>query len=288
MHKLMNLEAAPRPVTRSFRPLPARSIPQASAISGRYFSKQLITGLPLVTADLLTLAVVAVLVSLVSGLVGASLMGILPFLAIALIVVNTIHGLYPAIGIHPAEELRLCSISTSVVGVTALALALATSTAAGLMIAGVVVWIGLLVGIPLSRGAARLLAGRFDFWTQPVLIIGGIQEGAKLFQEMQANRSCGLRPLGIIADPASQWRNEDLVGKDSASLCIGTLEEAASIAAIEGVYWVVVISSGGRDSDHDRDFERYLHNIPHRLYTFEDQHRNEYEDLFAESSSLHS
>jgi hypothetical protein len=288
MHRLLNPEAAVRPVSGSFRPLPARSVPQASVISGKYFSKQLITSLPLVAADLLTLAVVALLVSLVSGLVGASLMGILPSLAVAMIVVNTIHGLYPAIGIHPAEELRLCSISTSAVGVTALALALATSTAAGLMIAGGVVWVGLLVGIPLSRGAARLLASRFDFWTQPVLIVGDIQESAKLIHEMQANRSCGLRPLGIIADPASQWRNEDLVGKDGASLCIGTLEEAASIAALAGVYWAVVISSGGRDSDHDLDIERYLHNIPHRLYTFEDQHRNEYEDLFAESSSLHS
>lgn len=284
----MNLEAAPRPVRSGYRPLPARSIPQASAISGRYYFQQLITGLPLMAADFLTLAIVGAIVSLFAGLAGIPMMGILTFLAMALIAVNAFNGLYPAIGIHPAEELRMCSISTSSVAVTALAIAIATSTTATLIVAGMVIWLGLLVGIPLSRGATRLLAGRFDFWAQPVLIIGNIQESAKLVREMQANRSCGLRPLGIIADPASQWRNEDLVGKDGASLCIGTLEEAATIAALEGVYWAVVISSDDRDLDHNSDIERYLHNIPHRLFTFEDQHRNEYEDLFAESASLHS
>jgi hypothetical protein len=79
-----------------------------------------------------------------------------------------------------------------------------------------------------------------------------------------------------------------MVSPASASLCIGTLEEAASIAEFEGVYWAVVISSSGGDTDRALDIESYLYNIPHRLYLLEEQHRNGYETLLAESTRFHT
>ena len=285
MHKLMNLEAAPRRKQRSFHTLPARSIPNASPVSGRYFRQQLLTSLPLAAADFLTLAACVGIVSLLVGSTGVSLLGLLPFLAVSLIVVNFFQGLYPAVGFHPAEELRLCSISTSAVAVTAIALSLATSAGISLIGAAVMIWIGLLIVIPLSRSAMRILVARFDYWAQPVLIIGEIDEAKKLIREMETNRTSGLRPLGIITHPRAQWRNEDLADIDA--LCIGTLEEAASIAALEGVFWAIIISSGAAEFDQ-HDVESYLHNIPHRLYTFEEQHQSGYENILAESASFHS
>lgn len=284
----MNLEAAPRRNRLGSRKLPARSIPKTAAVSEKYFSRQLITSLPLAVADVVTLTIMVAIVSLLFGTSGGFLLGLLPFLAAALIIVNAFNGLYPAIGFHPAEELRLTSLSLSSVAVTALALALATSTGAGLIFAGFVLWIGLLIVTPLTRSATRMLAARSDHWAQPVLIVGEVKRASELFREMQNNRTCGLRPLGIIADPVSQWSTEEVVRHEDASFVIGAVEEAVLIAEREGVFWAVVIRSGIQDSDHDDEIERQLKNIPHRLYISEEHHRNGYESIFAESTSFHS
>ena len=132
----------------------------------------------------------------------------------------------------------------------------------------------MLIVIPLTRSTARQWAARFDFWAQPVLIVGSVHEGAILAREMKAGRSCGLRPLGIIADPTSQWRNGEAINDKDAALCIGTLDEAASIAESNGIYWAIVISPDGQVRGDDLNVEDYLTNIPHRLYNFEEQYRN--------------
>ena len=149
------------------------------------------------------------------------------------------------------------------------------------------IWIALLIVTPLSRSATRNLLARFDFWAQPVLIIGEIDGAKELIHEMETNRTSGLRPLGIVTHPRAQWSNEGLADIDANSLCIGTLEEAASIAELEGVFWAIVISSGAVGFDQN-DVEGYLHNIPHRLYTIEEQQRSENENLLAESAGFHS
>ncbi len=283
----MNIEAAPRRPKRIYRTLPARSVPNASPVSGRYFRQQLLTSLPLAAADFVTLAACIGMASLVVGSTSVSLLSLLPFLALSLIVVNFFLGLYPAIGFHPAEELRLCSISTSAVAVTAIAIAAGTSAGISLIIATVMIWIALLIVTPLSRSATRNLLARFDFWAQPVLIIGEIDGAKELIHEMETNRTSGLRPLGIVTHPRAQWCNEDLADIDANSLCIGTLEEAASIAELEGVFWAIVISSGAVEFDQN-DVEGYLHNIPHRLYTIEEQQQSENENILAESAGFHS
>lgn len=288
MHDLLNIETRPRRRRQIPTPRPSPPVERISTVGSPYLRQQLVTSLPLLVSDLLGLAIVFGSISLTAGAFGDDLLRLFPYLALALFTANAMNGLYPAVGIHPAEEFRKCGISTSTMAATALSLAIASSdTSFGHFIVGIVIWLGLLVGIPMTRSAARILAGRFDFWAQPVLIVGDIREGIKLTREMLANRTCGLRPIGIISDPASHWLTDDKIREEDVAFCIGTLDEAASIAKKRGVYRAVIITNG-QEAENALGIERYLYNIPHRLYIYERKQRDERDTLPTEPTRFYS
>ena len=291
MHDLMEsatVVGAPRLQDQLPQPGPTRPPARLSRAGFRYLAQQLFTSAPLIAADVLALTLVCGIVSLVPALATTpSLLHVLPFLAAAMIAVHALSGLYPAIGIHPAEELRRYSVSASALAITALCLVLATDFTFGQVATIVVVWMLMLAALPLGRGCARQLAARFDSWAQPVLIIGDFETGASLARDLERNRSCGLRAVGIVGAANSQWQHEEEFRIDGTAHWLGTLEDAASIAADRGIYWAVIIANGHPAVDHQA-IEDCLTNIPHRLYTCEKASRNGREVSFVESAGFDS
>ncbi|PAY17910.1 polyprenyl glycosylphosphotransferase [Rhodopirellula sp. SM50] len=55
------------------------------------------------------------------------------------------------------------------------------------------------------RPVARLFLSRFDWWTQPVVIVGNGAASRQLFDRLDRSRHEGLRPAGIVFDPTRHW-----------------------------------------------------------------------------------
>lgn len=256
----------------------AKTLPRRTGI--RYLVRQLGTSLPLLLSDVLAIILIVWVATRMIEPDSARLASsLLPYLCAAIVVAFALSGLYPAIGLHPAVELKNCSIATTTVFATGLCFWLATAEVSPwpAFIVGLS-WILILMAVPFVRSAARQLSSRFDFWTQPVLIFGDVTRGAEIFREMHGNRRCGLRPLGIIADNASQW----LEAETDPDIGIATAEKATSIANYHRVYWAVIVSESGHFNGEAEHIEECLAGIPHRLYIDEELRQNGVQDAFVE------
>jgi Undecaprenyl-phosphate galactose phosphotransferase WbaP len=217
------------------------------------------SGFPLLVVDLL-----ATLLALSAANSAAIILGGAPmipasaaaaFMAWTLLVQH-IHGLYPACGLpHTLEfrrSLRTCLIVTSGLAVgllfggsASLSTWLAFATLTGI----------LSILLPGLRSIARSLLCGLDWWSQPVVIIGSSQAAEDLYARLNRSRQEGVRPLGILFDPA---QSHD-VPASKGRYYIGPLTDLETILTSTGTCRVAVadksVSSGV-------DFHIY-HGIPH-------------------------
>lgn len=117
--------------------------------------------------------------------------------ALALVAAFAMSGLYPACGISAAAEFRKV-ISTGAIVQAVFAISMLQSLG-GIPFARLCLSMALSVGLlPIYRGIARQLCSHFNWWSQPVLIVGdGIQDH-DLFETLRRDPASGLRPAGIV------------------------------------------------------------------------------------------
>ncbi|OYP34116.1 hypothetical protein CGZ80_16435 [Rhodopirellula sp. MGV] len=113
-----------------------------------------------------------------------------------------LHGLYPACGVSYASEFGSI-IRTWMVGTAAVGFALALRhTLANYPWAAWVAFSGtLFFSLAAVRPFARRLFSGFDWWAQPVVIVGNGEDAKRLFTRLERSRHEGLRPAGIVFDP---------------------------------------------------------------------------------------
>ncbi len=207
------------------------------------------TGLPLVAADAVAAAAAAG-VAMLCGFGTASLAS--PWFALTVValslILHHVHGLYPACGMTYAIEFRRI-IKTSVMACVAIGIGILFATGiAGFPWLG---WAALCVSLTLSLSATRPMVRRWlsrrDWWAQPVVVVGNGERAARLVERLRHSRIEGVRPVGVVFDPAPHWLHSPPNGQ-------------ASLVGHD--------SPGGHDSDSDEAAER-------RKSDFENSYRRE-------------
>ncbi|MDM4018947.1 sugar transferase [Roseiconus lacunae] len=117
-----------------------------------------------------------------------------------------LNGLYPACGQSYSTEfrgiLRTCMLVSVVVG---FALMTKHDWAIGPLMTWGAFSISLFFSLASLRPVVRRVLGRFDWWTQPVVILGNGAESRQMLMRLNASRQHGLRAAGIVFDPNRYW-----------------------------------------------------------------------------------
>jgi len=151
---------------------------------------------------------------------------ILP-VAICLVIVYSIVGLYPGTGLGPVEELRRLALSTTLVclGFIALTFYARITTDWSRAIIGLT-WSFSVFGMPISRKFFRRLALRFKLWGEPVVVIGDPEDAIKVTKEFRNHPLTGFWPVlcvttdfisnifPILASPEQEVWNENILFRD--------------------------------------------------------------------------
>jgi Undecaprenyl-phosphate galactose phosphotransferase WbaP len=110
-----------------------------------------------------------------------------------------IAKLYPAIGVSPVEELRLLSISTTVVFLWLGTLTFYMHNFERYSRASFgLAWLFALILVPTSRHIFRSIFSSLGLWGEPIALIGYGECGAHLLNILTKNPKLGYRPVVII------------------------------------------------------------------------------------------
>jgi Undecaprenyl-phosphate galactose phosphotransferase WbaP len=175
------------------------------------------------------------------------------------VLLNIEMGLYPGVRLSPVEELRRLVVSVTCMFIV-WAMGVAMLTADGLarqwwFLLGV--YFACLVTLPICRGWARYLLGRWTPWGIPVLVCGDDPTAIKLFQWLGDNRQLGLRPVGVLGD------REAIGAAPDDAWYAGSWDQTHQVAVERGVYWAVVVPPESRPGAVASLIADYLYTIPH-------------------------
>jgi Undecaprenyl-phosphate galactose phosphotransferase WbaP len=162
------------------------------------------TKLPLVVADLLTIALCGVLAHLVVWIsipAAAAAMGRTePASLAALAIIYWLGGSYFGSGIHPVVELRnLVHLSTFWL----LAGAVGSRFDHTFILWAGTIWLAAVSVIPSTRAVVRYFCGHRSWWGYPALIIGSAQTAPAVAHGLMRDPESGLRPMAIT-DPMAR------------------------------------------------------------------------------------
>jgi Undecaprenyl-phosphate galactose phosphotransferase WbaP len=168
-----------------------------------------------------------------------------------------ILGLYPGMGLHPAEEIRLTTYAT-----TAVFVVLATATflfkVGPIYSRGVflLAWGFGLILMNLSRPLARRIFSRKSWWGYPVVILGAGETGRLIVRTLLSHPGLGLRPTALLDDDPAKW------GSYEGVPILGGIDRAVEIAE-EGVRHAILAMPGVPRARLleilDKDVDRFPH-----------------------------
>jgi Undecaprenyl-phosphate galactose phosphotransferase WbaP len=237
----------------------------SSRTSKRYLTQVLLTSAPLAAADLFSSVIACLLAVISHGELNLStelrLLSLLPFLALVLLFVYLMFGLYPGNGLSPIFELKQITIATTVVFIVFLAANLALG-ARGISTAMLgTAWLFSIFFAPVMRSLVRRICSSFEWWGQPVLIFGGRDAGISNYRYLSLRPHFGLKPVGIIDDLGLR-PTKDLPDPPPY---LGTFEMAPSIANDSRVFWAVVAMPERSSAEVNRVVKMYVRHFPHIL-----------------------
>jgi Undecaprenyl-phosphate galactose phosphotransferase WbaP len=114
-----------------------------------------------------------------------------------------------------------------------------------------------LVNLWMFRGFIRRLLAKCPWWGFPTLVCGDDAVAVKVSQYLQANKRLGLRPVGVIADPAALEVDAD------ESWYAGSWSDVRSVAEKRRVFWAVVVPPEGASTNIAATITEHLSTIPH-------------------------
>jgi len=127
------------------------------------------------------------------------------------------YGLTPP---SPAEEIRRCTLTISLVYAGSWLIAVARNGAFQYMphFAWLVGWLVSVVLVPIARGMLRTEFAKRSWWGQPVVVFGAGKVGRAVVATLQHRPQLGLKPVAILDDDPTKhgtvratWGEEDLM-----------------------------------------------------------------------------
>ncbi len=166
-------------------------------------------------------------------------------------------GLYPGLGLSPANELRRLSYAISIVFIF-----LAGSTfiiRAGWIISRsvfILAWVFAILLVPLARSVTRTLATKSKRWGVPVVIITNSQKGYDVAEALLRNRKAGYRPVALLHANAEER---------SDGLPAGSLDMAPILAKSYGLKHAVLVFPFLSSSELGEVIDHYCVDYQHLL-----------------------
>jgi Undecaprenyl-phosphate galactose phosphotransferase WbaP len=231
-------------------------------LGAHYVIQAVLNSAPMVLVDLLvltaTISACRFLFQYFHFTVGIDISSCLVPIATGFLLLNFELGLYPGVRLSPVEEMRRLVVSIScmfivwAVGVAVIRGGLSVQW----WFLGFV-YLACLVTLPICRGWARQVLGKYTRWGIPVLVCGNDPATVRLYHWLGENRHLGLRPVGVIAD-----RDALEVGADDTWYA-GSWEQAHEVAVKRGVYWAVVLPPEMKHEAISQLIVDYLYTMPH-------------------------
>lgn len=202
--------------SRSTESTPVGAIQSRVALSlgRRQAVLDLQTSAPLVVVDLLASTAAAIICVFVASLTGGDLHASFAIGVVVLTIgFQSLHGLYPACGLtYSVEFRRITRTSLMVLAAAGFGLALTTDSLICITATWSTLAISLTTFLLVLRPMTRRNLRQFDWWAQPVIVIGGDDRATELHDRLTALRHEGVRAAGIVFDHNSHWA--DHAGSD--------------------------------------------------------------------------
>lgn len=114
-------------------------------------------------------------------------------------------GLYPGVGVNPAEELRRVVLGITLVYLAAsAAIFLGKQSAAHSRGVYLCTWAAAVLLAPLARGLARQAFGRRSWWGAPVLVVGRGDAATTVVRRLEEQPELGWRPVATLDELEAQ------------------------------------------------------------------------------------
>ncbi len=155
------------------------------------------------------------------------------------IAVYFIVGLYPGVGLAPAEELRRLTLATTLVYlVLAAGTFLFKEGNAYSRAVFLGAWVLSVVLVPLARALVRHMLAHRPWWGYPVVVLGAGKTGRMVVQALRRNPGLGFKPVAVLDD------NPDKHGSLEGVPVVGSMELAPALAAELHVRHAIVAMPG--------------------------------------------
>ncbi len=179
------------------------------------------------------------------------------------VIVYAATGLYPAVGIHPARELRGIVYANSIVYLLLMAGTFLSKTGtlySRLAFTGA--WALSIVLVTSFRSLVRTISGRTQWWGVPVVVFGAGLAGRRVVETLRKNPSLGLRVVAILDDdPITHTAKGDGDGPP----VLGSLSLAPLVADHFGLTYAILAMPGVGPARLDEILSRYAHRFAHFL-----------------------
>ncbi len=167
-------------------------------------------------------------------------------------------GLYPAIAVHPVEELRRIVTATSTVfpllGMMLFLSRLAENYSRGVFLCS---WLLALFALPLFRVGARRMFAETSWWGYPVLVLNHGSTAHSIIAALRKRPSLGLRPVPLYSD--------DHHPDSTPEALIDDEELAAAVAQRFGIRHALVAVSDLTARGVNEALQRHANRFPHVL-----------------------
>jgi Undecaprenyl-phosphate galactose phosphotransferase WbaP len=236
----------------------------------QYIVQLLLTCTPLLIADL-TALLMSVFVCNLAGLTWLNLedptslaMVWLPTVAISMVLINAVLGLYPGVRLGTVDEIKRLTLSLTIVGLILASRLRPDSTLfMSRMLFLVCAYALTLFLAPFLRSRTRRWLARTSWWGFPTMVCGDNATVFGVYQWLMDNRRLGLRPVVAITDP------DTLEIGDDTPWQVASWKNAKKVAAKENAYWSVLVEEAEAVHDVTSTIENYLGNVPHVLVVSE-------------------
>ena len=208
----------------------------ATASRLAYSFQNLLSAAPLIAGDLVSVCLASVVaytsLSFLHSPHAISLASLALSSSLAVLVAFALLDLYPACGMSPAVEFRQVITGVTLVGIGCVL--------ANLSQHAVPLWTALCFGmwgltaaalIPMSRSTVRSWFSRFEWWRQPVLIVGSAEFCQQVGCSIGDDRRAGLRPIEFVLQ-------ESIDTTDDSSHT--SVEQIAAMARQHGAYRAIL------------------------------------------------
>lgn len=227
-------------------------------------ARDVVSAAPLLAVDVFAAVVASVFASWLGALLGAPHHPVFPYGIVFLtIILQGVHGLYPGVGVqYPAEFRGILRTSMFVSLGAGFALIARAEPAPFQFFSWLTMSVLLFLGLASLRPIARQKLKRYNWWTQPVAIIGSGERAMRLVRRIDGLGHEGFRAAGLISDLGQTWSTSNSVAVFSSRVSLRWLGPQRELDLILKSESICRVAVADRETVGWRDFHCF-HGIPH-------------------------